>query len=291
MRRGCLPVALLCAACSSKSESAATGATATTTTSATTTGGTGGAGGAGGGSGTGGAGGMLPPADWSCVGNVQPFPKPMKATATAGRTYVDFLTQKKLPGLTVKVCGKSDVDCASPLDSKTTGMDGAVQLTMPLGSDGFDGYLEISGPDVSWLSFTAMPFRGDNAYTDQLVTLTELNALATLVSAQYDETRGHAVIAIDDCVPNQMQNNSSGAVVSIGNADAKTRIGYVTKGVPDKNATQTDPSGLVGVINLPVGPSSVTAKVKESGKTIGTYGFFTRKNTASSVYLPPLPAQ
>ncbi len=289
MRRGGLQVALaagaalLAVACGGGSNSETTSSTAATS-------GGGGTSASASASTSTGTGGMLPAPDWSCVGKVQPFPKPMKGTATAKRVYKDFISQKPLAGLTVKLCAKSDLDCKAPLDTKMSGMDGTVTLTMPLGQNGFDGFEDVSGPGLAWLTFSAQPFIDDTSFDEGILSKSQLNLMATLVSAQYDATRGALAVATVDCaIAGGKQGNASGAVLEVMPSDAKTKLAYVLKGLPDKNATETGPSGFAGVLNLPPGAVTVTAKVKASGAQIGSYALFTRPDSCSSVYVPPMP--
>jgi hypothetical protein len=261
----------------SAAASSGSGGASTTTTTSTSTSAS---------SGTGGM--MKPAADWSCIGKVMPPGKPMKATAVAKRVYKDFLNQKPIAGLTVKLCAKTDVDCKTPLDTKMTDANGAVTLMMPLGTDGFDGYEDVSGPGLAWLTFGPGLFVNDSDFEELILSKSQLNLMATLASQSYDATRASMALAVGDCAPFG-KNSLAGVTFEVMPFDAKAKLAYVVGGLPDKNATETDASGFAGVLNVPLGAGTVTAKVKATGATIGTRSVFMRPDTCTSVFVQPMP--
>src|SRR5690242_15969470 len=100
-----------------------------------------------GGMGEGGAGGGGQSADWSCLGMVTP---PMPAGAMAGVTMILGLHPDSAPlkGADVKACAKGDPMCAAPVDEQMSNDQGMVTLTVPTGTDGFDGHIDVSSPAI-----------------------------------------------------------------------------------------------------------------------------------------------
>jgi hypothetical protein len=81
----------------------------------------------------------------SCVGTAWPAPAtahdiPMHATLT------NFSGGKPVAGITVKVCGHTDMTCATPLDSAVTASDGTFDVNLPAGPGGTDAYLLQAAP-------------------------------------------------------------------------------------------------------------------------------------------------
>lgn len=242
----------------------------------------------GGGATAGGAGGgeQLEPADWSCVGNLEPYPSPTDDEAILDRTIEGFLTGSPLPDLTVKVCERDDTTCDDAIDEQITDAEGKVILTIPLIDDGFTGYFDIHGENIAWLSFTSRTLTEGFRGGEGIVSTGELNALAALVSTTVDPERGHMAVTVDDCPDG---GDPVGVQIEVSSADGDTTFAYFEDGLPSVEATETDASGIVGVINVPPGPVTVTTKHAEDGSTIDTYELFVRKGTVSGIYTPPRP--
>lgn len=285
---GALVLAFALGGCDGSGETT-TETTSTTSTGASGGGGsggsTGGMGGAGGMAGSGGGGSMEIEPDWSCIGSVT-YPTPAGATAVMTPTYKDFLTDAPLEAITINACAKDDIDCATPLDTQTTDAQGMASVTVPLGATGFDGFLELSSPELAWLAFTTKPVTSDLAFESGLVKKSGLNALAALSNATLDPERGVLVLNVEDCG----KGGRSGVIFEVSTLGAGDKITYVKDGLPNKNAVETDGGGLAVVINAPIGPTTVTSKVKADGKTIATHEVFVRNDsTITSIFMTPAP--
>ena len=51
-------------------------------------------------------------------------------------------------GVTLRGCAKTDDMCASPLDTQTSDANGIAKMHVPLGTTGFDGYVDFAGGGV-----------------------------------------------------------------------------------------------------------------------------------------------
>jgi len=103
------------------------------------------------------AAGPPPPLDWSCVGSVV-WPAPTEPELTVEFTVTQSLSTVPVAGMTLRACERDDADCASPVFEGTSMNDGVVAGTLPLGTTGWTGYLDITGPGfVPMLIFTGRP--------------------------------------------------------------------------------------------------------------------------------------
>ena len=270
------------AAVSSSGAGGSSSSSSSGSSSSSSSSGTGGQG-TGGEGGTGGAG---PMGDWTCLGTVM-WPAPVKATITLDASFVDFNSMAPFVGLTVKACAKADTACAAPLDTQTTDANGAVKLTVPTGTDGFDGYADITGPDIPNSIAFVFPYVGDdNAATVPMLSSGTLDAFAALTGVALDDTRGHIAAQVIDC---SFTNPAPGVGVTASTADASSSQIYVKNNLPNGNATETDETGVTGIFNLPAGPVDLTGKVSSSSQTTGKITVLTRAKTITYTTLPPTP--
>jgi hypothetical protein len=226
------------------------------------------------------------PAGFECVGSVQ-YPSAEAPSGTYTFQLVD-INQKPFVGSTVTVCAKGDVDCAAPLTSGMTDDQGVLTLVIPLGATGFDGFVEVTGGGVkSTLVFFSTPLTAASPPASALFVLgaQTVNSLAALMGVTPDPARGIAGVQVNDCD----RNPAAGAQVTVDTADADTKSTYFANGLPNKNATATDASGLAGFVNVPVGPMVVDAKLAASATHVATYSAFVRADWMTNVILGPTP--
>jgi hypothetical protein len=242
-----------------------------------------------------------PGRNWQCLDTRTPWLKPKSAgSITFSITIVDILGEQPFVGATAKACDKRDLLCATPFDTKSTDARGFVELTVPAGTGGFDGYVDLTGGNNGGGTteseiFPAIWYPVPNIVSSgwrgriQFVSRASFTGLALLTSATIDKDRGHFAAAAQDC-------NFSAAGSVTFDADTKddlTTVFYFVMGSPKTNATQTDPqSGIGGYINLPAnGLTLVTAYVPVGDmiKTIGALTFIIRPGTFTTTSIPPIP--
>jgi hypothetical protein len=236
--------------------------------------------------------------NWQCLDTKTPWLKPKSAgDLTFSLSIADIISEKPFVGAELKACGKLDRTCSMPLSTTTSDVNGFGALTVPAGSVGFDGYVDITGGDNGDGSpiFPAIWYPSPNVVSAgwrgrvQFVSYASLQALAALTGATIDPMRGHFAAAAQDC-------NFAAAGGVTFDADSKddgTTVFYFVGGVPKTGAVQTDPlSGIGGYINLPTDRVSlVTARVQVGDilKTVGSVAYIIRPGTFTTTSIPPMP--
>jgi hypothetical protein len=240
-----------------------------------------------------------PGRNWQCLDTKTPWLKPKSAGEfTFSLSIVEILSETPFVGHTLKACSKFDRDCANPLSTAITDADGFGALTVPAGSVGFDGYVDITGVDPGDGSaiYPAIWYPSPNIVSAgwrgrvQFVSNASLQSLAIFTGAIIDPTRGHFAAAAQDC------NFAAAPGVSFeaDTKDEKTTVFYFVQGIPKTGSTtQTDAqSGIGGYINLPTDRASlVTARVQVNDvvKTIGSGAYIIRPGTFTTTAIPPMP--
>jgi len=242
-----------------------------------------------------------PGRNWQCLDAKAPWLRPKSAgSITFGISIVDIVSEKPFVGSTLKACHKLDQNCGTPLDTQITDADGTVALTVPAGSVGFDGYVDMTGGDNGeggerGSIFPAIWYPSPNIVSSgwrgrvQFVSYGSLQTLAVLTQATIDPLRGHFAAAAQDC----NFANAGNVTFDADTKDDKTTVFYFVGGVPRTGATQTDLlSGIGGYINLPgIGSTLVTAKVPvgDTVKIIGASTYIIRPGTFTTTSIPPIP--
>jgi hypothetical protein len=230
-----------------------------------------------------------PCAQFSCVGKVV-HPAPAKDTYSFTFTPKDFQTGKPIVGVTIKVCAKDDLTCASPLSTTTSDASGAAMITAKSSADGIDGYVEFSGagivPTISFFTFAdpAKSFDGGSP-SPLLVSTTTFGLLTQVIGVTADPARGSLIFSGQDC------NNFAvaGLSASFSTLDAQSTLAYISGGLPSKTATMTDSSGAGAALNLPPGPVDVTGTIAASGTAFSQQSVMIREGYLTSINLAPTP--
>jgi hypothetical protein len=89
---------------------------------------------------------LAPSGPWRCLEGPSEPPLPNAQTATVRFQACDFISNCTLPvtGLRARLCDKLDVGCNSPRLIDIFDRAGLLELSVPTGAHGFDGYLEVS---------------------------------------------------------------------------------------------------------------------------------------------------
>jgi len=233
--------------------------------------------------------------DLRCGGN--PWPAFAAASLALHLSVTSFTAASPFPGVLVKVCGATDHDCTSPLDSATTAADGVVDVATPTGPGGEGGYVDFSGPSIAP---TVLELRLVNVVTlhaddnDPMITVTastlDMNTWG-LLRGSYNlpedpGARSRFTIQAKSCG----SSNVPGVTITSSSADSETVFGYVAGGLPSKTATETDSSGTASWENHPAGPTTITITKASTGQKLLTYAYFVRGGVLSNVGLPPGPS-
>jgi hypothetical protein len=237
--------------------------------------------------------------NWACLDTKTPWLKPKSAgDITFAISIVEIVGEKPFANHTLKACSKLDRDCTAPLATAVSDKDGFAALTVPAGSVGFDGYVDIQGPDGAGDAiFPAIWYPSPNIVSSgwrgriQFPSRASLQTLAALTGATIDATRGHFAAAAQDC------NFAAAPGVSfdVDTKDNGTTVFYFVQGIPKTGSTtQTDAqSGIGGYINLPTDRVSLISARVQIGDAVRSLGmgstYIIRPGTFTTTSMPPMP--
>ena len=198
--------------------------------------------------------------DWSCVGHVT-WPPPKSPACRIDYRISDYVNPSAPVGdALVQVCSPSDVKCSEPLVYGTLGADGTLSLMVPnpamagVGFQGLNGFTRISGPNIRTEdAYWGFPLVEGSFPLMRLSVVTPAEIQALFADAQITPIAGRGVLDVEvlDC-RNQL---ASGVNVVVQSADASTK-GFSTHLT---SATVTDETGLIFFVNVPAGPTTVSA--------------------------------
>lgn len=229
--------------------------------------------------------------DLACAG--QPWPVPPGPSLAIHLAFTSFTSQAPLRGVLVKICGETDHDCTTPVDTQTTGADGTTDLTMPTGPGAFGGYFDFADPSIAHT--IAHAHYVSLAADLQSASAPVFTNWSTLDPDTWGLLRGAYNLPKDPGARGRVSvqaiscggSNLSGVAVTSSNADSQTSFGYVINGVPSTTATQTDSSGIAGWENHPPGPTTLTLTKVSTGQKLLTYDYFARGGIIEIAVLPP----
>ncbi len=218
---------------------------------------------------------------WGCVGEVEPVPSGDMDTLTA--RFLDLITNKPAPGITVKLCNKFDAPCDAPIGTPVPDADGAVTVTIP---SELEAYLEVQGPDYyPMLAFLDHVAQDENEVVFMIPTGVAA-ALAQTADVTIDDTKGLLLVRTTDCT----WAPTEGASVSIFPTDQETRF-YTINNTTTPDASETDTAGNAGFINVTPGTVSVSGTIGPMGKKFGQVSTLIRSGTITAQILRPTPEQ
>jgi hypothetical protein len=210
-----------------------------------------------------------------------------------------------LPGFTARLCGKLDVDCASPLQTGISTSDGVFELDVPTVGGGFAGYLQVSSalepctsaafgqasplacslvpqcnpqaPDESCnvpvyapaLLFFNPPVTSDSS-EPLLLSLMPWAAMPGIVRAagsEYDPATGSLLVVAQDC----KGAPSAGIRYDIDADPGQLTQLYMEGGVLSRARNATDVTGMGAFTGLRPGFASVVA-YDGAGARVGAIG-------------------
>jgi hypothetical protein len=263
--------------------------------------------------------GAPPPADaaeepsgpWDCVGDPnQVFPAGamttvhlittnslmpiLTAQTVDGGSALDPVMYTPLVGEQVRACPELyDGKCMGGTPYVTSDEAGVAPFTLP---NSFAGYYQFNDPTLFTTAFFPTQMLAGATEMTMAATLLPLAATQSLgallngITLSYDTDGGlgHVLLSIYDC-----RDHSAPGVVFIPSATAPQNSQYPTlifytqgSGVgselPNASATSTDNSGTGGLLNVPKGVFTVTAKLASTGKTLGLINMLVNPGVAAS---------
>ncbi len=202
---------------------------------------------------------------WSCLDAPAP-PSNLPGPFAVKLPVVDTVTQAPLPGVTARVCDKLDFDCAAPQSTQLTDDNGEVALEIPAF---FYGYVSLTlGGYKEGLFFFGPPIDRDTSDLNpiSLGPPAVHMLLAEQTGATLMPERGILLIEALNC----QHRRTAGVSYETSDKDELSVPFYSNVGRPDTNATATDSYAFGGYINMPPGVVTVTGRLRERQRTLGT---------------------
>jgi hypothetical protein len=243
-----------------------------------------------------------PTGPWRCLVTPNEPAPPAQEHATVRVLTCDLVSTncgEVVSDLTAKLCDKLDVGCMNPIQSDIMNDGGEFVFDVATGGalgTGFDGYLQItssSAPCLDEASFGAAgsalcvaapgcdpaapdeacdipvymtsllffnpPIRADSE-SPRVLPLVPTSAVFPLTQAAgtgLDLSGGSAFIAAVDC------DGRPASGVQLGTEQALAAVMYLESGVISTSATETDDSGLVGLVGMPAGFAGVYGSIAD----------------------------
>jgi hypothetical protein len=163
----------------------------------------------------------------------------------------------------VRACAQRDLECSNPV-SPSVPLDAQGWADLSL-FDGFDGYLEIQGPEIIptilfYQDALTLESRRDNTPLG-VVERQRLPMLTAAIGSQQDPQLGLVYLRAFDC-------NDQPAVGVRYSIDKSSVPFYFIAGLPTGATMETESSGLGGFINVPTGIAVVNAALRTGAKPI-----------------------
>lgn len=193
----------------------------------------------------------------ACLGAERAAPSGQNITITITTTTVTGMAAEPLEGVTAKACtGFAGVNCDPSTVAGTSGADGIIELAVPVGSNGFEGYLRFEAPNFTTLLwyFARRP-RADFAFEAQMIPAPALDGLVEQVlGLTVDDSKGHVTFTARDC------DNEFFAGLSVDLAPQSGSRFYADGPafVPDSVQSTTTSTGRGGFFNVNTGTVKIT---------------------------------
>jgi hypothetical protein len=220
---------------------------------------------------------------WSCVG--------AQANATPAYKLTmhlqDAVGMKALPGVAAQLCRKLDLTCELPIWQGASDDGGGVAIAIEAG---FDGYVQFTHPKISpALYFLTPPPPGEDLDLPTVPLASPAAATLIVTSAGGKGTTwlpDHGIVLLNafDC----QHQTAAGITYSVGGApDPATFIFYLVKTLPTTQTTVTDSTGYGGLVNMPVGSSTITATLSPGAQKVSTISVLIRAGYISYSSVTP----
>jgi len=197
----------------------------------------------------------------------------------------DAVSQKSLRGVTAQLCKKLDVTCDSPIGATVVSDDNG-GVTMQIEA-AFDGYVLMRDTKIApALYFLTAPASGDlDLPTVPLATPFQANGIVSSAGGNtWKEDRGIVLLNAFDCQGKPAANLTFSAG---GTIDPATFIFYLVGNYPTTNSTATDSTGYGGLVNVPVGVTTIAATLNPGGHKVSTTSILVRAGFVSYSSVTP----
>lgn len=268
---------------------------------------------------------LAPTGPWRCLAEPAAPPAPASSTATVRFQVCDFISNCSVPvtGLEARLCDKLDIGCINPRAAGIRDHDGIIEVEVPTGPRGFDGYLQVLPPfapcfdaqvfgsaadgllcqlvpqcDRSQPATCAVPLWSPALWffnppvvadTEQPIALPlyPMAAMPLVIDAAGGELvpgTGSVFMTVVDCDGQP----APGIHLEIEEHDDVASSLYFDSGVISNTATQTDAAGIGGFIRVPPGFVEITG-VDADGVPVSKAGLQASDGFVTLTVLPPSP--
>lgn len=248
---------------------------------------------------------LIPPSltqsDWRCLDDLQP-PAPPEARTIELKAFVNNawppVTFPELPppvvGATVRLCAADDATCGDPIAVSETDATGHVVATLEVEGAGFDGYAEVEAEGFpSTIGFANFPLNGSETLFIGLVP-NEVVAFLEQLIAPFLPGHGHVLAILLECPP-ELAATSAGW--GLGVSLAATPYGPDSQTVYLSPASELDPDttgvasttlNVAGILNLPVGATTLTTRLYKTGEYLGERLIYIRDGWVTTGLFAPM---
>jgi hypothetical protein len=269
---------------------------------------------------------LAPSGPWRCLDAPAESVVPSASTATVRFEACDFVSNCRTPvtDLRARLCDKLDVGCLNPYVADIRDRDGQIEVEVPTGQGGFDGYLEVTTalapcfdttvfgaaaegllcqlvPDCDLSAPTAacdvplyspvMWFFNPPVVADieqpislQLYPTAALPLVLDAAGGEFVPGTGSVFMTAIDCDGAP----ASGVTLEIAEYEDQAYPLYFDTGVLSNTAASTDSSGIGGFIRIPPGFVEITG-VSREGVRVAKVGVQANATFATLTVLVPTP--
>jgi hypothetical protein len=221
--------------------------------------------------------------DWSCLGD---SPAPLLDPGTVGSpiTYglrlVDIANGNPFPGVTVRACGLTDIECEAPITDRL-GTDAEGWVDIPL-TENFAGYLEVESPTSLPYVFYLPNERLRTMRDYPLVVISEQSFAALRAALGVGDMPELGTISTRnfDCT-----GNPAAATVLLNNTGGVPF--YFINGLPNITSRETDGAGLAGFANAPTGVTQLEVR-RGDGALISRKSVIVRAGWLTGAFMRPI---
>lgn len=258
---------------------------------------------AGAGAGAGGTSGQdepMGPADWSCVGR-EPPPAPVDIPEIVTYTFplVEWVSNRPLPGRTVRVCNRIEATCANPITTvNVPDTDRNAVVEIPGNLDVFLLLDATSGNPMNPIIPTVLYFDGA-LYSDQtggriqMLTAATTVGLATQLGINLNFEQGVLSMRAHDCAGRIV----GGAFFSIDDTSGMPIPYTFVNGLPraavppmpaPRTIIMSDNSPWAGFVNVPPRPLTVHGFMSDGEREFGSIDVTVKEGMMNAIEIRPL---
>jgi len=224
--------------------------------------------------------------DWSCLGSVT-IPAPAGATAALTGDVRDFTASMGEVGVELAFCLRDDTDCTAPVETVTTDDMGLFTATLPTDPDPFWGFAVATKDGFPRHEYVpSTPIFEDTMTFFSFLNTGLISIVASAVGTSQDlSTNGAVGAAALDCTGRY----ASGVRFELVSGSGTTYYGEGSPLTFTTTGTETDPSGLWGVVNAVPGDFTVATFLAADDTPIATIEFTAKAGVVSFLYMNPSP--